>query len=342
MKRKKLYSLLSRLMLLLFVAATIVLLLSARRSKEGKLCNDLQISITDESKKGFVDQALIRRQIGESLTGPLKKTPIQQFDLKKLEANLEDNIWIREAQLYFDNNEKLYVKIEQRIPIARVFETSGKSYYLDSAFFQLPLSQEAHAEVPVFTGVPVKKSKILQKTILEIAEAILADSFWMAQAAQIDLSANERFELYPTLGNHVVDLGDGKQIKEKLARLKLFYQQVLSHQGFDTYRTVSVAYNRQVVGVRRDSAAVRPDPVKAVRVFEQIVKTNRRKANEDANAEPRKTKPVVGGTIYTNENRIDAKMNDEKLKPENKTQESPYSEETKPVPKAVMPKKNNN
>jgi cell division protein FtsQ len=135
------------------------------------------------------------------------------------------------------------------------------------------------ADVPVFTGVPVKRSAMLQDNILEMASAINSDSFWIAQAAQINWLPGNRFELYPSFGNHVVEFGEGRQAADKLERLKLFYKTVSVKKGFDAYPRLSVAFNRQVLAIKPDALTPQVDEGKAIRVFDQIIKTNRLTAN---------------------------------------------------------------
>ncbi|MGQ4827861.1 cell division protein FtsQ/DivIB, partial [Enterococcus faecalis] len=69
------------------------------------------------------------------------------------EAAVEQNNWVKNAEMYLDNNRVLQIHIEERQPIARIFETTGNSYYIDTALVILPLSNKLTARVPVFTGV---------------------------------------------------------------------------------------------------------------------------------------------------------------------------------------------
>ncbi len=57
------------------------------------------------------------------------------------------------------------------------------------------------------------------------------DPFWMAQVAQIDITAERTFEMTPVVGNHLVKLGNGEDMDKKFHRLMVFYKQVLSKTG---------------------------------------------------------------------------------------------------------------
>ncbi len=75
----------------------------------------------------------------------------------------------------------------------------------------------------------------------------------MAQAAQIAITHSREFEMIPTVGNHLVELGDASNLEEKFGRLMVFYKQVLSRAGMDKYERIKVQYDKQVVGVKKKS-----------------------------------------------------------------------------------------
>jgi len=337
LSKKKLNIILGRSLLVLLVAGTFVLLLGAVRSKESKTCTgiDIQIGLTDA--KGFVDEKEVSAVIKDEINRQPNGTPIKKFDLRHTELVLEENVWIKKAQLFFDNNEMLHVQVEQRIPVIRIIDKSGASYYLDSTGFKLPLSNTDRADVPVFTGVPVKRSAKLQRTIIDMATCIDNDSFWLAQAAQINWLPLDKFELYPAFGNHVVDLGDGLGAADKLGRLKLFYQTVSAKKGFDVYPKLSVAFSGQVVAIKGEMVAPKVDAGKAMQVFDQIVTTNRFTANDDKSQEDMKRKTIKdaihAGTSPVSEEPPDIK---------NKGNPATGKNKNNTIPKAIMPPLNHN
>ena len=324
-------------MLVLFVAGTFVLLIGAVRSKEAKICTGVDIQIGLTQQKGFIDEKEVADEITEQLKRKPSGTAIKQFDLRKIEKVLEENVWIKKAQLFFDNNEQLHVQVLQRIPVARIIDNTGASYYLDSTGFKLPLSNTYRADVPIFTSVPFKRSASLEHTILDMANVIDQDSFWLAQAAQINWLPANKFELYPAFGNHVVDLGDAANAADKFGRLKLFYQTVSAKKGFDAYPKLSVAYSGQVIAIKPETSAPKVDAGKAMQVFDQMVKTNRITANDDKEEVPIKTKEA--NTIIPVE--INA-VSDQPPDIKNKGNPDDKTNKNKKGPKALMPRFNHN
>jgi cell division protein FtsQ len=151
----------------------------------------------------------------------------------------------------------LQVRVEERVPVARLFTTTGNSFYIDSSGERLPLSDKFSERLPVFTGFPSENDNVkhtdsaLVRDIINISNYLAQDSFWMAQISQVDITPDNTFEMIPVVGGHVIDFGDGTDYDKKFRRLLLFYQQVLSKTGMDVYERLNVQYARQVIGVKK-------------------------------------------------------------------------------------------
>lgn len=239
-------------------AALVVLLIAAMRKRDDKICRGLAIEIREVRNNLFADKNDIRGMLTH-IVPDIKDKPLAEFNLRKMEQTLEGNVWIKDAELFFDNNEVLQVKIKEREPLARIFTTGGKSYYIDHEFVRLPLSSKFSASVPVFTNCPLDKTKwnktdsVLLLQIKAISEFITGDPFWMAQIEQVDYTQQKNFELSPQIGDHVIVLGDGYKLEQKFRKLYIFYKEVLAKVGWNTYSAINVQYRGQVVATRKDT-----------------------------------------------------------------------------------------
>jgi cell division protein FtsQ len=54
-------------------------------------------------------------------------------------------------------------------------------------------------------------------------------------------------ELVPRLGEQIILFGTGEDASEKLEKLKAFYLQVVKQAGWDTYKTINLKFDNQVV-----------------------------------------------------------------------------------------------
>ncbi|HRP55216.1 MAG TPA: hypothetical protein PLH26_04180 [Agriterribacter sp.] len=238
--------------------ALLVLLIAAIRKRDDKICKGVEIEITDIENNLFADKNDIRGMLTYMMPD-IKGRALAEFNLLKMEQTLEGNVWIKDAELFFDNNEVLQVRIKEREPLARIFTTGGKSYYIDKELVRLPLSSKFSAVVPVFTNCPLDKTKwnradsVLLLQVRAISEFIRSDPFWMAQIEQVDYTAKKEFELSPQIGEHTIILGNGYNLESKFRKLYIFYKEVLAKAGWNAYSAINVQYKGQVVATRRDT-----------------------------------------------------------------------------------------
>lgn len=241
-------------------AGMIVLLVAAMNSRKTQVCSGYDIVINDQPDgKWFIDKQDIANVLTRNGTENIKNKSIASFNLGTIESQLKNEVWIRNADLYFDNNGVLKVSIEERQPVARIFTANGDSFYLDSTGHKLPLSDKMTAKLPVFTGFPVNLSrwktpsdKKLVRQIKELSLFLADHPFWMAQVSQIDITPVREFEIVPTIGNHIVEFGDGSDYENKFNRLFVFYKQVLAKTGMEKYSRIKVQYDNEVIGVKKD------------------------------------------------------------------------------------------
>jgi cell division protein FtsQ len=259
-------------------AGGVVLLVAAIRYRNNNVCKGYRITIKGPSS-AFIDTKGINDLLNAAGATNAERKPIVSFDLRHLETALEKNIWIKDAQLFFDNNDLLQVRIIEREPAVRIFTREGNSFYADSNGIQLPLQERLTARLPVFTGYPSPNLKLhgedsaLTKGILRLSDFIRRDSFWTAQITQIDITSAKTFELEPEVGDHRITFGDGSDIPAKFHRLFLFYKEVLGQTGMDKYARIDVSYSGQVIGIKKGSDGSRYDSLQGLDNIRQLIRS---------------------------------------------------------------------
>jgi cell division protein FtsQ len=282
------------------------LLIAAIGKKNREDCTDYTIAIKGTEKNNFIDAGDIKKLLRSGVGSELKGKRIKEINLKKLEQLLRDNVWIRKAEMWFDNRNVLHVEVYEREPIARIFTIKGNTFYIDSTEKRLPLSEKKSAKVPVFTSFPDKKSysskdSLLLDDIRNIATYVKNDPFWMSQIAQIDITGDRNFELSPVVGNHLIKLGNGSGIEMKFNRLMIFYKQVLAPKGFDSYSTIDVQYTGQVVGTRRGTEKNKIDTVMLKRRVNEMLRQVQNQYDSIVALKPIIEKPIISGSqVSTN------------------------------------------
>jgi cell division protein FtsQ len=288
----------------------LTLLIAAIGKQKRDHCKDYLISIRSEHDNLFFDSQEVKKLLLNAAKGNVKGQRKSSLNLQQLERSLEANVWIKDAELYFDNKEVLHVVVTEREPVARVFTITGKSFYIDESGKRMPLSTRLSARLPVFTGFPEKvlgkRDSTLLAHVTNTALFILDRPFWMSQVAQIDINEEKEFEMVPVVGNHTVKLGDGEMIDRKFHRLYIFYKNVLSKTGFEKYRSIDVQYAGQVIGIKdnggkRDTSQLRLNVEKLLKQAREAMDDSLIAARAIKEQKAIPADPVIATEIVSNE-----------------------------------------
>lgn len=236
--------------------ALIVLFTFAWQDKGQKKCTGVQIELVgDNTAILFMDEMEIKALLAEQ--GVKEHVPINGLNLIKIEQSLSAIKWVKNAEVFIDNNQQVQVRIEQRVPVARIFTVSGNSFLIDSTAKQLPLKQLSVMRLPVITGFPTNQEQLskpdsaLLSHVLKLAMLIRQDSFYSAQVAQINIATNGDLEVVPALGDHLVLLGSIEKIEDKLNRLFTFYKKVWIQSGINAYQVLDCRFDHQIIALKK-------------------------------------------------------------------------------------------
>ena len=269
--------------------ATVVLLGAAMSLKHNRRCKGVNINISGIQDNFFIDKNEINGILEKLSGGTLIGKTLGSFNLASIESTLKQNQWIKNAELFFDNNEVLRVEVAEREPVARIFTHTGSSFYLDSSLAALPLSDKSSARVPVFSNFPAqqnaltKTDSILLNDVKNIGSYILKDPFWMAQIDQVDITSERTFEMIPKVGNQIIVFGKGDNYEEKFNNLLIFYKQVATKVGWNTYSKINVQYKNQVVAVKRGAEDMVQDLLRTKQMMQAIVIATQQQVNDSIN-----------------------------------------------------------
>lgn len=236
--------------------AVIAVLVSAIEFKNEKKCKSIDYSIlrTTEGME-FVNKTDIQKQL-TLVSDEIIGKEYQDFNIRQMEYSVERIPWVNKADLYFDNDDILHVNVTERDAVARIFTVSGASFYIDSGLHRMPLNDHFTPRLPVITGFPdarypVKTDTLLLQQALDIVKYLRGNAFWMSQIEQIDITAEGEFRMVPKVGDHSIIFGEGIDIEKKFSKLKQFYTSVLSKVGWNKYEAINLAYNGQIVAVKK-------------------------------------------------------------------------------------------
>jgi cell division protein FtsQ len=223
------------------------------RSEE-VLCNRLDVILQDTVNNRFVTPGEIRALV-ISAEPQLQGYPLSQLNSRELESYLEKNRFIRNAEVSKDIAGRLEIRVEQRVPLVRILPEGEEGYYLDEEGKVLPLSPYFTPHILLVSGyLPGPEAAEKEDMLSEICQFctyLSGHEFWKNQIVQIYVNRQGEYELIPRVGAHHILLGSMEQWQQKLRNLELLYNQGFSKYGWNTYGTINLKYENQVICTKR-------------------------------------------------------------------------------------------
>lgn len=232
---------------------------STKMAKEVDLSRTVDTLITDAALRGQIlasDPSILSvkvKDVNEDYIATLAKR-----NLFIENANVSVSIW-----------GDIIVKAVQHTPVLRLF-TSNNEYYLTHNGEVIPMSEEGEADVLVGNG-EFKHKLILSDSTQNMSELSKKKEYaqneyvklWSLACYLYDnpvigelfdqISINQEGDLLlvPTIGEHIVVLGELDNLDEKFSDLLEFYRKGLSKVGWNTYKQISLKYNGQIICKKR-------------------------------------------------------------------------------------------
>jgi cell division protein FtsQ len=240
--------------------------LSLSKSQQAELVSKTPaIYIKVDGENAFLSEdEVLTRLSRKALVYPNQK--FEKINIVAIEEYLESMSEIRTCKVYSNIGNRWNIDIELRKPIARIFNSSGETFYLDDLGHTMATSPLYTARVMVVTGnIPDKShsisvDKIINNDTLKtirflddiyrISLYVCNDPFLNAQIGQIHLEKNGDFVLTPQVGGHTIIFGSAKtenEVAKKFEKLVYFYKEGLPYEGWNKYDVINLKYEKQIV-----------------------------------------------------------------------------------------------
>lgn len=244
-----------RLAWIMFLSILVMIWLMARNRKANTFAQGLQVNVVAlPSGDKLISDRDVRQALLAAFGSDLENSELANLEVERMERVLEGDPFVKNADVYIDQNNNVHININQREPVVRVLDNNGNNYYLDAAGKKMPPSKNFAARVMVATGnvspyTPEfrEKRKSSLKDLFTITQALLADEFLKSFIQQIHVNNAGDFILVPLIGDQKIVLGSARKLEDKLYRLKIFYQQGMPYEGWRKYETINLKYSGQVV-----------------------------------------------------------------------------------------------
>lgn len=237
-------------LLLLVIVTYLALAMSLfNREPHARVCQGIKLDIQDSVYAGFINRQEVMLQLKKRGIEPVGR-PINGLRTDEMEEVLSSNPLIDHVECFTTPSGWLRVKVWQRIPLYRVMDVQGKSYFVDTKGETMSFQARCVARLPIVTGHV--SAKMTSGELYHFVSYLNEDEFWNAQIEQIHVLKDGSVELVPRVGNHIISLGKLTQYERKLLRMKEFYRKGLNKVGWNKYSRISVEYSNQIVCTKRE------------------------------------------------------------------------------------------
>lgn len=252
----------------LLVAGASVLLGFAKSKRNSMLCKSVDIIVAQKGADLFITPEQVRALITKD-QGAVEGEPMDKINLPQMEQMLKDNPYITNAQVYATLDGDIKIKIAQKNPIARIINRNEDSYYVDSAGYFMPLTDNCTPRVLVVNGL-INESYAgnyknnarsmerdtsvhsLLPSIYKIAAYVNRDIFWKSQITQVYVDSAKEFILIPRVGGQHIILGDTTDLKQKFDKLFVLYKDGFnSNEKWNEYATINLKYKHQIICTKK-------------------------------------------------------------------------------------------
>ena len=236
------------IVLLAIAAYLVAAVFVFNRKPASQKCQGIQLVIKDSVYAGFITQKEVDALLKKKGISPVG-LPLNQVRTQAIEKELSRHPLIDRVECYATPGGKVNIELYQRIPILRIMSDNGDNYYLDNKGTIMPPDARCVAHRAVATG-QIEKAFAL-KHLYKFGVFLQQDPFWNAQVEQIHVLDDETVELVPRVGDHIIYLGSLEHFRQKLERVKAFYEKALNQVGWNKYSRINVEFGNQIICTKR-------------------------------------------------------------------------------------------
>lgn len=241
------------LILIALLTYTVLISVWAGQRDSKRRCSGVEVRIEQHS---FMGDTMTQRGVITELAAydkNLKGKLLTDIDTYAIERYLSRLSNFESVQCYVTTKGKLRISVIPVIPELRVFDGSD-SYYVNKDGKRIAANARFFADMPVVSGHFTRGFPAT--AVLPVAQYIAADSLFKHLIMMIRADSPDDIILVPRIAGHVINIGDARDLPVKFRNIRLAYREIMPHQGWDKYDTISVKFAGRIIATRRNKAEV--------------------------------------------------------------------------------------
>lgn len=222
-------------------------ILWARSKSHSEVCNAVDVIVLNDDSTAFVTpQGVLSDLKGQGVKIVGKR--MSEINASDIEEALLHSPYLENADVVKCQDGRLLITVSQLLPVLRVFDGEN-SYYVNRMGKRMQATANYHCDAPVVRGHFTHQYPVTR--LLPLVDYVEQDSLLRSLVTMYSVQDTNNIIIVPAMSGHVINIGNASGFENKFAKLKLFYKEVMPKRGWNTYDTISVKWNHQIVATRR-------------------------------------------------------------------------------------------
>ena len=244
-------------LLCVLIAYIITMFVWSRAEASKHVCNGVEVVIDGKSVVESITEQSVK-DVLKGYPGSIVGQPVYSVNTYEIADYLRQFNSFETVDCIITTQGNLKIRVVPMVPALRVFD-GNKSYYVNKDGKTMAAIPGFHVDVPVMTG---KFSKSFRpEYVLPIVRFMQQDSLLSNVVGMIKAIDKDNIILVPRIKGHVINIGDTTRLQEKRNAIMTAYQSIMPYKGWETYDTISVKFQGQIIATRRDKTPLFPIPV---------------------------------------------------------------------------------
>ena len=201
------------------------------------------------SDSTFLDKKIIKDIFYSNLD--LDTTKINFYDI---ENNFKLNPYVKDIKVYSDLVGNVIIDLDQYKPLARISSGIHSKKYFDIDGEIFPSSTKYSDRVMLIhlskkinlNGKNINNTQF-GKDLMKMIKYINEDNFLRKIISEIEIDNHKNIIIHPQLSKQKIIFGYPDDFINKFDKVDLFYKKIAPLKGWNTYMTVNVKYQNQII-----------------------------------------------------------------------------------------------
>jgi len=235
----------------------IVVSVAAVNKRQNVRCDSILVRFKQDKNLGFIQSKDILKEI-HNADPAWSGQKISNIKMNLIENAIKQNSYVKNSELFLDNQNRINVVVVPKAPIARI-NTSSESYYLSESWDRMDLSPNYSKRIIHISGRverllnPISSvDSFINYEVKTILNFIDKNKIWTDAIDQIYINPVGKIELVLTFCEPLIQLGFiDENFEKRMIKLDNFLRIAPRFQNISNYQSLDFQFSNQVVARKK-------------------------------------------------------------------------------------------